>query len=105
MEHPRKRDVCVVLSRVLSSCGEHITRSISSVDQTSKDEFPRWDFYLQGLRLTKQYIKGEENKISDSFSRLCFVSDINEYVHPLLKESIEQKFLTHLEEAETENVC
>jgi hypothetical protein len=69
---------------------------------TGSDKVLRWDLYLQGFQITKEYIKGEENEISDTFSRLSSVSDINEYVHPLLEEDIEQELLCLIEEAETE---
>ena len=53
----------------------------------------RWDLFLQGFQIRKEYIKGEDNAISDTFSRLCKVSDINEYIHPLLEQSIDDELL------------
>ena len=40
----------------------------------------RWDLYLQNFDITNVYIKGEDNEVSDSFSRLCAVSDSTEYL-------------------------
>ena len=45
---------------------------------TGSDKALRWDLYLQGFRYTKKYIKGTDNEVSDSLSRLCSVSDSNE---------------------------
>ena len=62
----------------------------------------RWDLYLQGFQIKKEYIKGEENAISDTFSRLCAVSDPNEYVHPIMEADLDTETLHYLSEIEVE---
>jgi hypothetical protein len=58
---------------------------------TGSDKVMRWDLYLQGFQIKKEYIKGEDNAISDTFSRLCAVSDPNEYVHPITETDLDAK--------------
>ena len=47
---------------------------------TGSDKVLRWDLYLQQFDITKKYIKGEDNEITDTWSRLCAVSDKTEYL-------------------------
>ena len=42
---------------------------------TGSDKVLRWDLYLQEFNFTKEFIQGEKNEITDSFSRLCKVED------------------------------
>ena len=63
------------------------------IRSTGSDKVLRWDLYLQNFQIRKEYIKGSENEISDTFSRLCSVSDKNEYIHPLMEENIETEYL------------
>ena len=49
------------------------------------DKVLRWDLYLQQFDITSKYIKGEDNEITDSWSRLCAVSDKTQYL-TLLEE-------------------
>ena len=55
------------------------------VRNNGSDKVLRWDLYLQQFDITKKYIKGEDNEITDSWSRLCAVSDKTEYL-TLLEE-------------------
>ena len=52
---------------------------------TGSDKVLRWDLYLQGFDYDRLYIKGENNFVTDDFSRLCIVSDKTEYL-TLLEE-------------------
>jgi hypothetical protein len=72
---------------------------------TGSDKVMRWDLYLQGFQMKKEYIKGEDNEISDTFSRLCTVSDINEYVHPLLEQQLEEELVHILSEMDIDNIA
>jgi hypothetical protein len=72
---------------------------------TGSDKVMRWDLYLQGFQIKKEYIKGEENAISDTFSRLCAVSDPNEYVHPIMEADLDIETLHYLNEVEVETVA
>ena len=47
---------------------------------TGSDKVLRWDLYLQQFDCTKKYLKGEDNEITDTWSRLCAVSDKTEYL-------------------------
>ena len=61
----------------------------------------RWDLYLQTFDITNVYIKGEDNEVSDSLSRLCAVSDSNEYLTMLEEHDVAQAqnlYLNLLEE-------
>ena len=65
---------------------------------TGSDKTLRWDLYLQGFRYTKKYIKGSENEISDSLSRLCSISDPNEYIHPTYERENQGEYINLLED-------
>ena len=50
------------------------------VRSSGSDKVLRWNLYLQNFDITNVFIKGEDNEVSDSFSRLCAVSDSTEYL-------------------------
>jgi hypothetical protein len=50
------------------------------IRSSGSDKVLRWDLYLQNFDITNVYIKGEDNEVSDSLSRLCAVSDSTEYL-------------------------
>jgi hypothetical protein len=47
---------------------------------TGSDKVLRWDLFLQQFDMKREYIKGDDNEISDSLSRLCAVSDKTQYL-------------------------
>ena len=53
---------------------------------TGSDKVLRWDLFLQQFDMKREYIKGDDNEISDSLSRLCAVSDKTQYL-TLLEEN------------------
>jgi hypothetical protein len=63
------------------------------IRSTGSDKVLRWDLYLQNFQIKRDYIKGSDNEVSDSFSRLCAVSDRDEYIHPLVEECIHEEYL------------
>jgi hypothetical protein len=58
------------------------------IRSSGSDKVLRWDLYLQNFDITNVYIKGEDNEISDSLSRLCAVSDSNEYLTMLEEHDV-----------------
>ena len=66
---------------------------------TGSDKVLRWDLYLQGFQMTKEYIKGEDNEVSDTFSRLCAISTPTEYIHPLIEDFVQNEYLGMCEES------
>ena len=53
------------------------------IRNNGSDKVLRWDLYLQQFDITSKYIKGEDNEITDSWSRLCAVSDKTQYLTAL----------------------
>ena len=53
------------------------------VRNNGSDKVLRWDLYLQQFDITKKYIKGVDNEVTDSWSRLCAVSDKTQYLTAL----------------------
>ena len=58
------------------------------IRSSGSDKVLRWDLYLQNFDITNVYIKGEDNEISDSLSRLCAVSDSTEYLTMLEEHDV-----------------
>ena len=62
---------------------------------TGSDKVLRWQLYLQDFDITDAYIKGEDNEITDSWSRLCVGVRNKSDRDKLLNENQAQK-LSHL---------
>ena len=58
---------------------ENLTRLYS----TGSQKVMRWRMYMQEYNFTIHYKKGEENTVADAFSRLCDVSDREQYLTAL----------------------
>ena len=68
------------------------------------DKVLRWDLYLQAFDFDKKYIEGVKNVVTDDFSRLCAVSDKNQFLTLLeeIEEPLSTEYLNLLTEPKDE---